>query len=489
MSDFFDKLKNIKNIFQKEDTPNTPPQKDDANVNKLTTTGDDATTKNAAQNDSVLNTTTNQQNTLVDDKKQQPTDTDNKKDDSALDTTTHQQNTFVDDKKQQPTDTDADNKKDTTTSTDDAKDTVTLATDSTTPTTDNDIKPEIVENEAPININAPQVRLTTSIEDENGYVVGFSIQGRSHIVSGTNCQDYHAYEELAPGWKLAITSDGAGSAREAERGSKANCELTTRLVRQLIESKKWIDNNYFPTELEWYVEIRNIFELIQSIIQGSAAKQAATYTETKQKELAEAEENLNNATTDKQKTKLLKRVNALKEDIQKPLEARDFNATIVLMLITPQGMLTAHIGDGRMGYLDADGNWKALMIPHKGDEASATVFIPNNWNAQRNVPAFTMSGVFLPEVRVVKEIPKAFVLMSDGCESITWRHYAQNTETGKYYDPNEPFAGFFNPLLNEMNEAIDKDTRVNRLIEIINVETSAGRNEQDDRTMIFGVIK
>ena len=237
------------------------------------------------------------------------------------------------------------------------------------------------------------------------------------------------------------------------------------------------------------MEIRNIFELIQAIIQSSATKQAASYAETKQKELAEAEEALKNATSNAKKSKLLKRVNTLKVDVQKPLEARDFNATIVLMLITPQGMLTAHIGDGRMGYLDADGNWKALMTPHKGDEASATVFIPNNWNAQREVPAFTMSDVFLPEVKVIKELPKAFVLMSDGCESITWRYYAQDKETGRYYDPNEPFAGFFKPLLDEMNEAADAETRVNRLIEIINVGTSAGRQEQDDRTMIFGILK
>ena len=461
----------IKKIFKTDDTqPTLSPDVD------ITTKDSNTDINNQPDTNTVVSATTTSQPTVV-------ADDDNN-------------NTII--AKVEPDNTHHDDAAQTTDDTDATHDDSTVPTDNTvdthkddTPATDIDTIPDVKDEEVEpvIDVNAPQVRLTTSIQNEKGYIAGFSIQGRSHIMNETNCQDYHAYEELAPGWHLAITSDGAGSAREAERGSKANCELTTRLVRQLIESKKWIEKNYFPTELEWYVEIRNIFELIQAIIQGSASKQATSYTETKQKELADAEEALKKATSDAKKSKLIKRINTLKADVQKPLEARDFNATIVLMLITPQGMLTAHIGDGRMGYLDADGNWKALMTPHKGDEASATVFIPNNWNAQREVPAFTMSGVFLPEVKVVKELPKAFVLMSDGCESITWRYYAQDKETGRYYDPNEPFAGFFNPLLDEMNEAADAETRVNRLIEIINMGTTAGRQEQDDRTMIFGVFK
>ena len=454
-------MKNFFDIFRSSDKKDT------------VTTQPDDTQDNNKTYDSNTNTTPN----------------DDKTDTAPIDTDDAQsiQTTVSSDSDKNATSTD-DSKNDTNAVTDDIQDI--KDKDDAVPATDKDTIPETIEDIEPtIDVNVPDIRLKTSIENESGYVVGFSIQGRSHIVSGIGCQDYHAYETIAPGWNLAITSDGAGSAREAERGSKANCELAIRLVRQLIESKKWAENNYFPTELEWYIEIRNIFELIQAIIQSSATKQAQSYAENKKNELAEAEEQLKKATNDKQKSRLYNRINNLKSDLEKPLEARDFNATLILMLITPQGMLTAHIGDGRMGYLDNDNNWKALMTPHKGEEASATVFIPNNWNAQREVPTFTMSGAYLPEVKVVKEKPKAFVLMSDGCESITWRFYAQDKQTGRYYDPNEPFAGFFNPLLAEMNDATDKEARVDRMIEIINIGTTAGRQEQDDRTMIFGVLK
>ena len=356
------------------------------------------------------------------------------------------------------------------------------------PAPDTDPVAEPKEPEKGVDLDNPDRRLVTTIADDNGYVVGFSIQGRSHISGGTPCEDYHAYTEIAPGWKLLITSDGAGSARESARGSKANCDMATNFIKQLLAKKGWIEKNYMPTELEWFIEIREIFLAMKGIITAQAAKQAAQYKASKEAALAELEAEIAK-TEDKI---VLGKLESKKQDliahINKPLTARDFNATIILMLITPNGMLTAHIGDGRMGYKSKDGEWKALMTPHKGDEASSTVFIPNDWE-QNCVPAFTMSDAYLPDVRVVHELPEVVVLMSDGCENITWSCYARNEETGHYYDPNVPFVGFFTPLLEEMNRDLTPEQRADRLIEIINVGTRAGKAEHDDRTMLFGVFK
>lgn len=303
--------------------------------------------------------------------------------------------------------------------------------------------------------NNPEVRVKTSIDiDDNSFIVGMSIQGRSHIGAGTACQDFHSFTTLAPGWYLAITSDGAGSARESARGSKANCESASKLVTHLVKERKWIETNYLPSDKEWYIEIRNIFEMIQELI----IRKVAT-TEPMDAQAS-----------------------------GEPLKPRDFNATIILLLMTPKGMLTAHIGDGRMGYLSAADEWIPLMTPHKGDEASETVFIPNNWNRQMQVPIFTMSNAFLPDTKVIEERPKAFVLMSDGCENFTWQCTAYNKEEQKYYDPNLPFGGFLNPLIDEMNAIKECDKRVERLIDIINTGTSEARKEQDDRTLLLGVF-
>ena len=338
-----------------------------------------------------------------------------------------------------------------------------------------------------VDLDNPDRRLVTSVADENSYVVGFSIQGRSHISNGTPCEDYHAYKELAPGWRLFITSDGAGSARESARGSKANCEMAEKFITQLLTAKGWIEKNYMPTELEWHIECYNIFLSMKNIIFRQADKQAPQYKEAKEAELAVLEAEIEKCEDQVQRGHLESKKHDLIANINRPLSARDFNATIILMLLTPNGMLTAHIGDGRMGYKSKDGEWKALLTPHKGDEASATVFIPNDWH-QIRVPAFTMSDVYLPECKVVHELPEAIVLMSDGCENITWSCYTRD-DNGHYYDPNKPFRGFFEPLLEEMNRDLTPEQRADRLIEIINVGTSAGKAEHDDRTMIFAAFK
>ena len=375
--------------------------------------------------------------------------------------------------------------KDTAAPQDDAYE-VELEVDNPAPEIDTVAEPKKPTKE--VDLDNPERRLVTTIADKNGYIVGFSIQGRSHICDGIPCEDYHAYTEIAPGWKLLITSDGAGSARESARGSKANCDMATNFIKQLLVQKGWIEKNYMPTELEWYVEIREIFLAMKGIITVQAAKQAPQYKASKEDALAELEAEIAKSEDKVVIGKLESKKQDIIEHINKPLTARDFNATIILMLITPNGMLTAHIGDGRMGYKSKDGKWKALMTPHKGDEASSTVFIPNDWE-QNRVPAFTMSNAYLPDVRVVHELPDVVVLMSDGCENITWSCYASNEQTGCYYDPNIPYAGFFEPLLEEMNRDLRPEQRIERLIEIINVGTKAGKAEHDDRTMLFGVFK
>lgn len=345
------------------------------------------------------------------------------------------------------------------------------------------------KTKAETDLDKPEIRLKTSEDlSSGGYVLGFSIQGRSHIMSKMPCQDYHAYEDLGSGWLLAITSDGAGSAREAARGSKANCELALKLVKQLLSEKRWKEHNHFPDEKEWYIEIKNVFEVMQAIVSRSAASQKESYKDEQEKALSALKKNYPAANED-QKSEIQKQIETLKENIKNPLEPRDFNATLILLLISPQGMMAAHIGDGRMGYLSKDGIWKSLMTPHKGDEASSTVFIPNNWNRQLNVPAFTMSEVYLPDTCVVKELPKAFVLMSDGCESFSWTCKVYDKTRNFYYDRNVPYEKFMNPLIDRLGGIEDKEERINEMIDIINVGTTGGKRELDDRTMLLGVLE
>lgn len=351
------------------------------------------------------------------------------------------------------------------------------------------VSKSLKENKAKVCHDNPEVRLKTTEDlSSGGYVVGFSMQGRGHIMTNIPCQDYHAFEDLGDGWLVAITSDGAGSAREAARGSKANCELALSMVKRLLASKGWQKNNYLPSEKEWYAETRNMFEVMQAVIVRSAASQVDSYRENLEKSLATLMEEAKNV-QDAEKAVLEKRIKELEENLKIPLEPRDFNATVILLIVSPKGMMAAHIGDGRMGYLSKEGVWKSLMTPHKGDEASSTVFVPNNWNRQLDVPSFMMSGVYLPESCVIEELPKAFVLMSDGCESFSWTCMTFDKERNLYYDRNEPFEKFLNPLIDQLGQIEDKNERVDEMIDIVNIGTVGGKKELDDRTMLLGVLE
>lgn len=169
------------------------------------------------------------------------------------------------------------------------------------------------------------------------------------------------------------------------------------------------------------------------------------------------------------------------------VEVKSLSATCLVVIYSPLGLLAVHVGDGRMGYKSVTGEWKAMMTPHKGEEANQTIFLVSDfWS----IPNFALSGVLVPESIVVREPVKAFTLMSDGCENTSWLCTTQNPETGKYFDQNKPFEGFFNPLEETLisfqaNNVSDEEQQAkwNKFIES---GTEGFVREQDDKTMIYG---
>lgn len=288
------------------------------------------------------------------------------------------------------------------------------------------------------------IRESTYLENGMGIVIGASLRGKSHKESGTECQDFHLYGQLGKEWHALIVSDGAGSAKYSGRGSMANCNIALQLLSKMVAENRWIENDVFPSELEWYIQCRSIFEHMKLIYRGKIAEMEDGTRET------------------------------------------DFNATIILCLITPNGLLTAHIGDGRMGYLSCEGEWKELMVPHKGEEANQTLFLQNSWTTPQ-VPAFKVGGVFVPETRVVREIPNAIVLMSDGFERASWECVMFNKTTGRYEYINKPHPEFMNPLIDALLEESPAD-RLQLLIDIMDRGTKACEQERDDKTMLLVIV-
>lgn len=276
-------------------------------------------------------------------------------------------------------------------------------------------------------------------------VVGASVKGNGHIQSNMPCQDNNKFELLGKGWGVAIVSDGAGSAAHSDMGSKVVVERGLVHFKNLIEKEGWMEKNILPSDAEWLQKSYFVLKTIRNEVEMVAKK--------------------NN------------------------VDVKSLSATCLAVVFSPMGLLVVHVGDGRMGCKTMSGEWKAIMTPHKGEEANQTLFLVSDfWN----IPNYVQSGVLVPESLVVKEPVEAFALMSDGCESTAWLCTTQNAETGKYYDQNKPFAGFFNPLEETLvsfhKEQVPEEERKEKWYKFIESGTKGFVKEQDDKTMILGVF-
>ena len=276
-------------------------------------------------------------------------------------------------------------------------------------------------------------------------VVGASVQGNGHISSNIPCQDHSAYEYLGEGWGIAITSDGAGSAKHSDVGSKITVSRTMHYMKTIVESEGWIKKNELPSEIRWTKLALKGLRLVHDDVQKFAG--------------------------------------------QKGIEFKSLSATVIVVIHSPFGLLVAHVGDGRSGYRDMNGEWHSMSTPHKGEEANQTIFIPSEfWD----IPFYEMSSVMVPEARVINQPVSAFTLMSDGCENTSWLYNQLNKTTGKFYDPNTPHKGFFEPLCETLQQSRkqgkSENERASEWYQFIKEGNQKFKDETDDKTMILGVL-
>ncbi len=283
-----------------------------------------------------------------------------------------------------------------------------------------------------------------SVDKDDCVVIGASVRGKGHIQTELPCQDSNKYTYLTGGWGVAVVSDGAGSVSKSQIGSRIVVERTTAHVVDVIKKMKWIERNMLPSNEDWaqiaYSVLRRVY--------GDIIDFAHT----------------------------------------KKIEIKDLSATAIVLIHSPLGILSTHIGDGRAGYRNNEGKWLPLIVPHKGEEANQTIFITSQfWDS----PSFRMSGQLIPESRVIREEITGFTLMSDGCESTSWQVSQMDKNTGKVCDPNEPFQNFYEPLSKTLIQyhldRVDVDERAEAWYSFLNTGKEFSR-EVDDKTLILGII-
>ncbi len=305
------------------------------------------------------------------------------------------------------------------------------------------------KNQKKLTLQTVKTSQTTNTSSQSGqwFIVNASVPGKSHILKQIPCQDSAFFLSLTDGWGISVCCDGAGSAEKSNIGAAfVATEAVPRFFKELIEHEGWISKKRLPDEEEWQV-------LATEALQKSfgALQIYADHSQTDISSLA---------------------------------------CTVIVVIHSPLGLLVTHIGDGRAGFCDENGHWQSIITPHKGEEANQTIFLTSHtWLKNRDM---RMSGVLVPECRVISKKTTAFVLMSDGCEHHSFECSVFDNELQKWSDPNRPYPKFFDPLVSQIREvATQKQTNLTMnesWKQFLESGTEGLKNEQDDKTMLLGIL-
>ncbi|WP_338137095.1 PP2C family serine/threonine-protein phosphatase [Yersinia bercovieri] len=205
-----------------------------------------------------------------------------------------------------------------------------------------------------------------------------SVIGTSHIRSGSRLQDAYAISRIGDSSVFAVVSDGAGSAQFGAYGAWLTCRFLT------VRFREWLRNNPgLPTAeelVDWIDELRDLIFAIAG---------------------------------------------------RRESVPRQFAATLAAILISPDEVLTLHIGDsaivGRRGT-----EWDVLCWPENGEYASSTYFITDSPEPRLNI------------IQQPRE-HDAFALFSDGIGDLALSQQEQAAHL-RFFEP------MMRPVDKELNE-------------------------------------
>lgn len=281
---------------------------------------------------------------------------------------------------------------------------------------------------------------------KNWLIVGASTTGKSHLKNNTPCQDNHYCDYISKeiGWGIAICSDGAGSALNSQIGSGFVCKELYENIK--LKLKSYTEKNILPNDSQW-----------KEIGYDCLKKTSESLKEF-----------------------------ALKNN----LEYSSLACTAIAIVFTPHALLSLHVGDGRAGYCNSQGEWLSIITPHKGEESNQTIFITSpTWQKEHT---FKMSDVLVPETRIVTDKIKAFTILTDGCETHSFDCSKLNQSDQKWHDPNTPSEKFYNKLTEQLSEMHKNKGTQNQIndnwIKFLESGTNGLKEESDDKTMLLGII-
>ncbi|MDY7006432.1 MAG: PP2C family serine/threonine-protein phosphatase [Cyanobacteriota bacterium] len=247
-------------------------------------------------------------------------------------------------------------------------------------------------------------------EQSHWRVVSVSVAGTSHEKRGKPCQDANHWEILPEGVLVAAVADGAGSSNFGEVGAKIAVSAAVETIsKQNLLSK---DNN-----VDWE------YKLIDAL---RAARTAV-----------------------------------LAESQVRKVDAREFAATLILVVATPEFAIAAQVGDGAAVVGDGEENIFPLTAPQSGEYINETTFL------------ISEQGVETAQVKIWHGKPVHLAIFSDGLQML-----ALKMPTGV------PHCPFFAPLFKFITVVTDEQEATKQLEEFLRSPKVTGRTD-DDLTLLL----
>jgi hypothetical protein len=309
-----------------------------------------------------------------------------------------------------------------------------------------------IDQSQPVDNFKNELKLTSTVEFK---LTQARVQGNSHKKSTPSipCQDFGKAGILPNGDYVIIVSDGAGASKLSHIASEF-CVNTLFSNLQLFDFSDLIPNADDPKLLHksWNKAVLDLFGNTRNAL-------------------------LNLSKNNK-------------------IPPTDLYCTLLLVIKTNWGFLSANIGDGRSGV--SNGKPHALSVPLQTFTAGATFFlIKDGWE--------NIYRTYIAPVTDWEKI-KYFFATTDGCQDFVMDWSDKGPRQGIYdnvlgdearYDCNVPYEPFFDGLMASLNEVSTEPERNERLKNLIENGIYVAKGEEkilksisdplldDDKTLII----
>lgn len=240
--------------------------------------------------------------------------------------------------------------------------------------------------------------------------IGASVIGMTHE-GKTPCQDSSIYERLVTGELIVAVSDGASSAKHAEIGSQLACKAAVSSLSRALSACN-------PTKEEtWQKIVEEAFQAAFDAIQSQAELQQVAITE--------------------------------------------YAATLLVMICTPDFIVSGMVGDGAVVILQTDGCLQYLHLPQRGEYVNEAYFITSHSAADKL------------EIKVLAAQAQAVAMMTDALLRISGN-----------YKKQRPHPGFFSSVFHFICSVTDEKDGSVELAQFLSSER-VNQNTDDDKTLVL----